>query len=157
MNFSDFRACRVNRIFAVTLVSVFGLPVLAFDPALITPAGLWRTLDDKTGKPRGFVRLYEENGEIFGKIESSLDPADAKERCDKCSGARKNQPVIGLVILRGMKKTGQEYSGGDILDPDTGIVYRCRFRMLEEGKKLELRGYLGVSMFGRSQVWTRQD
>jgi uncharacterized protein (DUF2147 family) len=157
MNFSDFSARRVGRSLAAMVVCVFGLPALAFDPAPITPTGLWRTHDDKTGKPRGFVRVYEENGEIFGKIESSLDPADAKERCEKCSGARKNQPVIGLVILRGMKKTSQEYSGGDILDPDTGVVYRCRFRMLEEGKKLELRGYLGVSVFGRSQVWIRQD
>lgn len=145
-----------RRRLAALLVCALAAPVLAFDPAP-NPTGLWQTVDDKTGKPRGFVRLYEENGEIFGRIESCLDPAEAKERCDKCSGPRKNQPVVGMVILRRMKKSGQEYSGGDILDPDTGVVYRCKFRMLEEGRKLELRGYLGAPMFGRSQIWTRQE
>jgi len=121
-----------------------------------SPVGLWRTIDDKTKKPRGFVRIYEQDGALFGKIESSLDPKDADERCDKCTDDRKDKPVIGLVIMRGLRKNGDEYSGGDILDPDTGSVYRCKFRMVEQGRKLLVRGYLGLSLFGRSQVWIRE-
>jgi uncharacterized protein (DUF2147 family) len=121
-----------------------------------TPTGLWKTIDDKTGKPRGTVRIFARDGEFFGKIESSLDPKDATEVCDKCSDDRKDKPIIGLVIMRRMKKKGDEYSGGDILDPDTGTVYRCKFRILEGGKKLSLRGYVGISLLGRSQIWIRE-
>src|SRR5262245_54445887 len=129
------------------------LAVFAAEP---TPAGLWRTVDDKTGKPRGIVRIYEQDGAFFGRIESSFDPAEANERCDKCTDERKDKPVIGMVILRRLKRNGSEYSGGDILDPDTGAVYRCKFRMVEEGRKLLVRGYTGISLLGRSQVWTRE-
>jgi uncharacterized protein (DUF2147 family) len=137
----------------------FGLLALALSQSFaadLSPAGLWKTIDDKTGRARGFVRIYEQNGQLFGKIESSLVAAEAKEVCDKCSGERKNQPVIGMVILTGMKKNGPEYNGGEILDPDTGWVYRCKMRLAENGSKLILRGYLGVSLLGRSQTWLRE-
>ena len=137
---------------AAALLCTIHLAAFAAEP---TPAGLWRTTDDKTGKARGFVRLYESDGRIFGKIDKSVDPKEAAERCDLCTGERKNQPIIGMVFLRGMKKDGAEYSGGDILDPDTGVVYRCKFRMSEQGHKLVVRGYVGMSLFGRSQTWTR--
>ncbi|HET9320424.1 MAG TPA: DUF2147 domain-containing protein [Bryobacteraceae bacterium] len=132
-------------------------------PALLTelwasdlsPAGLWKTVDDKTGEPKGMVRIYEHNGAFFGKIESSLKAADAKERCELCTDERKNKPIIGLVILRGLKKQGEEFSGGDILDPESGTVYRCKLRVLDQGKTLVVRGYVGVSVLGRSQTWLR--
>jgi uncharacterized protein (DUF2147 family) len=136
-----------------------GLLALALSPSFaadLSPAGLWKTIDDKTGHARGFVRIYEQNGQLFGKIESSLVPDEAKEICEKCSGERKNKPVIGMVILTGMKKNGPEYNGGEILDPDTGCVYRCKMRLAENGSKLILRGYLGFSLLGRSQTWLRQ-
>jgi uncharacterized protein (DUF2147 family) len=139
--------------FAAALFCTIRLATFAAEP---TPTGLWRTVDDKTGKPRGLVRLYEEEGRIFGKIDKSLDPKEAKERCDLCSDDRKNQPVVGMVFLRRMMKSGDEYSGGDILDPDTGVVYRCKFRMLEQGRKLVVRGYVGTALFGRSQTWIRE-
>ncbi len=153
-----FCQMQVTKILALLLLCAMAAPGLASE--LVpepTPAGLWRTIDDKTGKPRGFVRLYEENGELFGKVEKSLDPKEAKERCDKCSGERKDQPVVGMVILRRMKKSGSQYIGGDILDPDTGAVYRCILRLVEDGRKLVVRGYLGATLFGRSQTWVRAD
>jgi uncharacterized protein (DUF2147 family) len=125
----------------------------SLDPS---PAGLWKTVDDRTGRPRGFVRIYEQHGQLFGKIESSLSPEEAKKVCERCSGERKNKPVIGLVILTGMKKNGPEYNGGEILDPDTGWVYRCKMRLADGGSKLILRGYLGLSLLGRSQTWLRE-
>ncbi len=119
------------------------------------PVGVWRTMDDKTGKPRGTVRLYLEGGEVFGKIESSFDPNNATDLCGLCPGDRKNKPIIGLVILRRMKKASGEWTGGDILDPDTGQLYRCKFKITENGSRMVLRGYVGISLLGRSQVWTR--
>jgi uncharacterized protein (DUF2147 family) len=121
-----------------------------------TPVGLWKTVDDKTGEPRGLVRVYEENGEIWGRIEATLKPEEAHEHCDKCTDERKGKPVIGMVIMRRLKRNGGEYTGGDILDPDTGAVYRCKLKMADDGRKLLVRGYLGISLFGRSQVWTRE-
>ena len=143
------------------MINLFTLGLLALAlsqsfAADLSPAGLWKTVDDKTGRARGFVRIYEQNGQLFGKIESSLVPEEAREVCDKCSGVRKNKPVIGMVILTGMKKNGPEYNGGEILDPDTGSVYRCKMRLAETGSKLILRGFVGFSLLGRSQTWVRQ-
>ena len=121
----------------------------------LTPVGRWRTIDDKTGKEKAIVQIYEENGRLFGRIEKTLDP-NAKKICDQCKDARKDQPVVGMVILRGMTQHGGEYSGGDILDPDNGSVYRCKIHLIENGAKLSVRGFIGFSLLGRSQVWTRE-
>jgi uncharacterized protein (DUF2147 family) len=120
-----------------------------------SPAGLWKTFDDRTHQARGTVLVYERNGVFFGRIASSFNPAEVRERCDKCAGDRKDAPVIGLVILRGMTRHGAEFDGGDILDPETGSVYRCRFLLSADGAKLFVRGYLGLSIFGRTQTWIR--
>lgn len=131
------------------------LPVatLAEEPS---PVGLWRTIDDKTHKPRGTVRIYEENGEYFGRIESSFDPAERDKICEKCSGDRKNKPVIGLVIMRGMMRHGAEYGGGEILDPENGTTYKCRFTLSGDGERLIVQGYFLVPIIGRSQIWLRE-
>lgn len=121
-----------------------------------SPVGLWKTVDDHTHKPRGIVRIYEEKGTFFGKIENSFDPEDRTARCEKCPGERKDAPVIGMVIMRGITKNGSEYGGGEILDPDTGWTYRCRFTISTGGEKLYVRGYLGLAMLGRTQTWTRE-
>jgi uncharacterized protein (DUF2147 family) len=122
----------------------------------LTPVGHWRTVDDKTGKPRSIVAIYEQNGRLFGRIESSLNPQNAGRRCDRCKDDRKDKPIVGMVIVRGLAKDGDEYNGGDILDPDNGVVYRCKVRLMEGGGKLSVRGYVGISLFGRSQVWSRE-
>lgn len=118
-------------------------------------AGLWSTIDDKTHEPRGVVRIYEDHGEYFGRIVSSFDPREAHETCTACPGAMRNKPVIGLVILRDMKENGKDYSGGTIVDPDTGETYKCKMTLEDNGRKLLVRGYIGFALFGRSQVWTR--
>ena len=122
----------------------------------LSPEGIWKTTDDKTGKPKGLVRIYQENGAYFGRVEVSLDPARAKEVCDLCKDERRNQPVVGMVVMRNMRRNGDEYTGGDILDPDIGTVYRCKFRVEDQGRKLLVRGFIGFSLFGRSQTWVRQ-
>ena len=122
-----------------------------------TPAGRWRTFDDKiAGKAKAIIVLYEEKGLLFGRVETLVDP-DAVKICDKCSDERKGRPVTGMVVVRRMKKDGDEYTGGDILDPKSGSVYRCKMRLVDQGRKLSVRGYLGFSLFGRSQTWVRDD
>jgi uncharacterized protein (DUF2147 family) len=142
-----------------TLAVVLCLSALALRGAdsAATPAGRWRTFDDKTpGKAKSIILLYEEKGLLFGRVETLVDP-DAVKICDKCSDERKGQAVTGMVVVRRMKKDGEEYTGGDILDPKNGSVYRCKMRLVDQGRKLSVRGYLGFSVFGRSQTWIRDD
>jgi uncharacterized protein (DUF2147 family) len=119
-----------------------------------SPIGLWKTIDDKTGAARAIVRIYEQDGRLFGKIESSFTPGADHRVCKPCTDERKDQPIIGLIIIRNMKHTDDEYSGGDILDPETGSVYHCKLHV-EGGTRLVLRGYIGFSLLGRNQIWQR--
>ena len=123
-----------------------------------SPAGLWRTIDDKSGKERSLIRIVESNGVYEGKVEQLLNrqPDDDPENlCRKCEGARKDQPIVGMTILWGLKHEGDQYSGGEILDPKNGKVYRAKMKLVDNGAKLEVRGFIGVSLFGRSQTWIR--
>lgn len=123
-----------------------------------SPAGLWKTIDDKTGKERALVRITESGGVFNGKIEKLL-AADAKPdaKCDQCTDARKDQPVVGMTILRNVKKNEEIYEGGDILDANNGKVYRVRLTLASDNKKLDVRGYIGTPMLGRSQTWLRAE
>ena len=120
-----------------------------------TAAGEWRTFDDKTGQAKGEVRVFESNGHWVGEISRVYDSKDAQSRCDECRDDRKGKAILGLTIMRNMTLRDGEYSGGDILDPDTGKVYRSKFRLEEGGEKLEVRGFLGISLLGRTQTWVR--
>lgn len=137
----------------LALIAGSGLP--AADVA--SPAGLWRTFDDKTGRERGAVRIWEQGGVFYGTIVGTVDPAEATHRCDKCRDDRKGRPIIGLDIIRGMKPEGDRWAGGEILDPETGQTYRCSMRLEDGGRKLVVRGYLGISLLGRSQTWLRAE
>ena len=120
--------------------------------------GLWRTVDDETGKPKALVRITEENGSLQGRIEKLFrEPnEDQNPKCVACTDSRKNQPIVGMTIVSGLKKDGNEYTGGEILDPAKGKVYKSKATLREGGKQLEVRGYIGAPMFGRSQVWHRE-
>jgi uncharacterized protein (DUF2147 family) len=124
-----------------------------------SPAGLWKTIDDKSGKERALVRIVEINGVFEGKVEKIFDrPGDDPEHlCRRCDGERKNKPIVGMTFMWGLKKDGDQYDGGEIFDPNMGIVYRGRLRLKDGGRKLEVRGYIGLSLFGRSQTWLRQE
>ena len=126
----------------------------AADPQ--SPLGLWKTVDDKTGMPRAMVRIYLQDGKYFGRIEQSFAPGAETRVCSVCSDERKNQPIIGLLIIRNVTLRDGEYGGGDILDPDTGSVYRCKFHLDKNGTVLVVRGFIGISLLGRSQTWQRQ-
>lgn len=143
---------------------------MAFAVALLTmplswclaadPSGLWRTIDDETGKERSFIRIAEVSGELQGVVERIIDRPgdDPGHLCKKCEGDRKDQPIIGMTIMWGLKKKNDlEYAGGQILDPNNGKTYRCKLKIIEQGKKLEVRGYIGISLIGRSQIWLKEE
>ena len=123
-----------------------------------SPVGLWKTIDDSTGKPRSLIRISDKNGELFATVEKVLLPSDKpNDTCDKCEGARKDKPLIGMMIMDGMKAKGDIYEGGHILDPDNGKVYKCKIKLDSTGKQLDVRGFISVSLFGRSQIWMREE
>lgn len=121
-----------------------------------SPVGLWKSIDDASGKPRALIRITESKGTLQGKIEKLFSPSSENPKCDKCEGALKNAPIVGLVILSGLKRDGAEYGGGQIVDPESGKVYSSKIRLSDDGKKLDVRGFMGVSLLGRSQTWERQ-
>jgi len=145
----------------IRLVSFFALLLgtLMVAQASDSPVGLWRTIDDKTGKEKSLVRVVEVNGEFRASIEKLFrEPHEEQNpNCDKCPGDRKNKPVLGMTIMTGLKKTGSEYEGGEILDPANGKIYRCKMWTAEGGKKLNVRGFVGVAVLGRTQTWLREE
>jgi uncharacterized protein (DUF2147 family) len=144
--------------FFILLVEFFLMPQIMLQAQTpSSPEGLWKTLDDHTGVPRGLVRIYRQGDAYFGRLEASLVPGEADSRCSACRDERKDQPVVGMVILRNLKPGKDGYSGGDILDPESGTVYDCALRLEDEGRKLTVRGYIGLSLFGRSQTWLRAE
>ena len=120
-----------------------------------SPVGLWQTVSDVTGQPQSVVEVYEDNGRLFARVERVLVTEGVPSTCVKCRDDRKGQPLVGLIIMRNMRKGDKDYSGGDILDPESGKVYRCRMTLDATGQRLTIRGYIGISLFGRSQVWHR--
>ena len=123
-----------------------------------SPVGLWKTIDDATNKPRSLIRISDKNGELIATIEKGLLPTDSpNDVCEQCTGERKNKPLIGMVIMDGMKAKGDVYEGGHIVDPDNGVIYKCKIKLDATGNKLEVRGFIGVSLFGRSQTWMREE
>ena len=123
-----------------------------------TPVGLWKTISDKDGSVTSEVRVVDNAGVLSGRIERTFRTdvkADAK--CDLCKDDRKDQPIIGLEIIRGLGKSPAKdvWEGGTVVDPDNGTVYKLKMTPIDGGKKLEVRGFVGFSLFGRTQTWVR--
>jgi len=127
--------------------------------AQTSPVGLWKTIDDKTKQEKSLVRISEAGGVLTGKIEKVLDPTKQDAVCEKCEGERKGKPIIGLLIIDSVKKReGEAYwDGGSILDPNNGETYKVRLTPADGGKKLDVRGYIGAPLLGRTQTWIRME
>ena len=128
----------------------------AADP--MSPVGAWTTIDDETKKPKSVVRITEKDGVISGAIEKILDPAKQDSKCEECADddPRKGKPVVGMTILTGLKKEGDNvYGGGRVLDPNNGKTYNARVTVIDGGQKLEMRG--SILFIGRTQTWLRAD
>jgi uncharacterized protein (DUF2147 family) len=139
------------------LAVVFLAPVLAL--AQMSPAGLWKTIDDETGQEKSLVRITDTSGTFSGTVEKSLvnDPKTSKV-CDLCTDDRKGQVIVGMEIIRGVTRNVKDdglWDGGEILDPQKGKTYRVRLTPKEGGAKLEVRGYVGMPLLGRTQTWIR--
>jgi hypothetical protein len=122
-----------------------------------TPSGRWKVISDQTKQPVAIMKVFEHDGEFRAMIEKVLDkaPQQPPSICDRCPGSLKGQPIEGLVIMHGLRQRGDQYAGGHILDPDSGNYYRVRMSLGADGRTLQVRGYLGVSLLGRTQTWYR--
>ncbi len=129
-----------------------------------SPVGTWQTVDDETGKPRSIVEITDHDGELQARVKQllNLTPEEIKAdgehpRCTRCDGERHDQPIEGLVIMWGVHKDGADWDGGHVLDPKKGKIYKVKLHLQDDGSKLNVRGYIGFSLLGRSQTWIRQD
>lgn len=122
--------------------------------------GTWKTIDDETGSVKSLVEITESNGEFKGKIVKLFrkPEEDQNPKCDKCHGDKKDQPLVGMEILWGLKKDSDtKWTEGKIMDPKNGKTYSCKMELKDDGKKLKVRGFLGISLLGRTQTWERQE
>lgn len=119
-----------------------------------TIIGQWETYDDKTKEKKALIELYEQNQKYFAKIIATYT-GNTNAICKECKGAKKNKPIIGLVIIENLEKDGDEFNNGTILDPENGKTYDC-YVTLESANKLKVRGFLGLSLLGRTQYWQRK-
>lgn len=138
---------------AMTLACV-ATNVWAANPS---PVGTWKTIDDATGKVKSLVQITDEGGELHGKVVKLFNPSHPNPTCDKCDGAKKGKPIEGMEILWGVKKSGDDWGGGQILDPEKGKVYGAKLQVIDGGQKLSVRGFIGFSLLGRTQTWLRED
>ncbi len=156
-----FMAPASRRASCVLLLGLFTAGLSMRDPAaaadLTSPVGRWRTIDDATGQPRAVVRIFARDGRLYGIAERSLAQHPARTRCDECTDDRRGKPIIGMELMRDMAQDGEQWDGGTILDPESGRIYRCRMTLRDHGMRLAVRGYLGLSLLGRTQVWERID
>jgi uncharacterized protein (DUF2147 family) len=123
-----------------------------------SPVGTWKTIDDHTGQPKALVQIADDgSGQLSGKVIKGLNANDQPDRrCTACTDARKDQPILGMTIISDMKKDGDGWDHGHILDPENGKLYKCKMHLEDGGSKLVVRGYIGVALLGRSQTWVRQ-
>lgn len=141
------------------LLSLVFLTTGALSYAQMTPLGLWNSVDDATNKPKAEIRIaLNATGGLSGVVERSIDPKPGTEpNCVECTDDRKGKPKIGMEIIRGgVKKEGKDvWEDGKILDPENGKNYSLRLTPIDGGKKLEVRGYMGTPLLGRTQTWIR--
>jgi uncharacterized protein (DUF2147 family) len=126
--------------------------------AQTSPVGLWKQVDEDGKTEKSYIRIAESSGKFSAKIEKIIDPAKQEAKCDLCTDERKGQPILGMSILRNLSKSSSDdntWDGGEILKPDEGKTYKVRLRPIDDGKKLEVRGYIGMPMLGKTQIWQR--
>jgi uncharacterized protein (DUF2147 family) len=139
----------MKKIFYTTIVILLSLS--AFGQSSENIIGKWTTIDDENGKAKSIVEIFQKSdGKYYGKIDKLLAKPE-NDNCVNCKDDRKNKPLTGLEIIRNLSKDGKEFTGGTIMDPKTGKVYKCT--ITRDGDKLNVRGYIGFSLIGRTQTW----
>lgn len=140
-------------IFAFVVLASAAAPAQQLSPALQGAVGQWQVIND-SGQPWGHVEIYLADGKLFGKVTELRPGRHPGDVCDKCSGALKNQPIYGMVIIRNFKADGDTWVGGTVVDPENGKEYKGKIWTIGKDK-LSLRGFVGISLVGRTQSWTR--
>ena len=116
--------------------------------------GKWKTLNEDTNKTESIVEIYKKEDKVFAKIIKIINKSDRDRVCNACKGKNKDKPILGMVILNGLKKEGKNWDNGKILDPKNGKYYSCYITLLNN-TKLKIRGYIGFSLIGRTEYWYR--
>ncbi len=142
-------------VFFLLLSALLGLGGVVSAQTSDSITGLWKTFDDETNQPAALVQIIEKNGVFSGTVTKLLDTS-GPSTCEKCTDSRKGKPVLGMEIFSGLKKTGESYTGGQILDPDDGEIYKAEMKLKDQGAKLDLRAYIGIPLLGRTQTWIRE-
>jgi len=135
-------------------LSILFIMTLSFTLNGQTIIGQWETYDDKTKEKTAVIEIYQTDNLYFAKIVKSFY-LEKNALCENCKGINKNKPIIGLVIIENIKKDGNEFNGGTVLDPENGQTYKCNLKLINN--KLEVRGYIGFSLLGRTQYWVRKE
>jgi len=134
------------------LTIAFLIPIFAFSQDIV---GKWKTIDDGTGKAKSIVEIFKATDcKIYGKVYKILTVGEENKKCTVCTGAKKDKPIIGMLIVEKMSKDGAEWNGGTIFDPNKNKTYKC-YMALETSDKLKVRGFIGFSLIGRTQYWYR--
>jgi uncharacterized protein (DUF2147 family) len=148
---------RRSRVIAVLALVALG-PYRSAAAQGASPVGRWRTFDDKTNQAKSIVEIFSAGDELRGRVTKVFAPPARSPNpvCEDCPGEFKDKPIVGMQVMWGLKKDGTEYSGGRVFDPENRKTYRCRLLVIDGGKKLELRGFIGFSLIGRTQTWVRE-
>lgn len=139
--------------FALIVLASVAASAQQLSPTLQSAVGHWQVIND-SGKPWGHVEIYLAEGKLFGKVTQLRPGRHPGDVCEKCSGELKNQPIQGLVIIRNFKPDGDVWAGGTVVDPENGKEYKGKIWTIGQDK-LSLRGFVGISLLGRTQTWTR--
>jgi len=155
---------QANKLLLAAVATILmGMVSLGFAEGLSkdSPVGYWKTIDDVTGKPKSIIQIWKTSDhKLMGKV-IKIYPANRSAKnnklCTACRGDQHNKPLVGMVILSGLSTQQHSWNSGHILDPDNGKTYKCSVRVTEKGKRLNVRDYVGLPLFGRSQTWERVD
>jgi len=151
---------RIMTWLSVIVIGCFITTVFAENVPPNSPIGYWKTIDDVTGRPKSIIHIWKaENDVLMGKVIKIFPKVGESQNkvCTACVGLRHNQPIVGMVILSGLKANQNAWNNGQILDPENGKTYSCSVRIADQGKKLNVHGFVGIPLLGRSQLWERVD
>jgi uncharacterized protein (DUF2147 family) len=151
------RALWSGLLLAPLIAGLSGLALPSRARAADTPVGYWTTIDDDGKTPSSVIQIYARGTKLYGKVVRLINPREKDPKCAECEGARKNQRILGMEILRDFERDDDEWSGGYILDPRNGTEYKCYMELQDGGKRLKVRGYVGIALLGRTQVWQKAE